>query len=74
VSSPSELVSAEFTLVGSTVSDLHGKFRAIQGCTGGNFTVSGVAEDVDGNGELLLRDHAGELIHITWGSVDYPTG
>ena len=41
VSSPSELVSAEFTLVGSTVSDLHGKFRAIQGCTGGNFTVSG---------------------------------
>jgi BirA family biotin operon repressor/biotin-[acetyl-CoA-carboxylase] ligase len=40
----------------------------------GNFTISGVAEDVDGNGELLLRDHAGELIRITWGSVDYPTG
>jgi BirA family biotin operon repressor/biotin-[acetyl-CoA-carboxylase] ligase len=40
----------------------------------GNFTISGVAEDVDGNGELLLRNHAGELIHITWGSVDYPTG
>ena len=40
----------------------------------GNLTISGVAEDVDGNGELLLRDHAGELIRITWGSVDYPTG
>ena len=40
----------------------------------GNFTISGVAEDVDGNGELLLRDHAGELIRITWGSVEYPTG
>ena len=40
----------------------------------GNITISGVAEDVDGNGELLLRDHAGELIRITWGSVDYPTG
>jgi len=40
----------------------------------GNFTISGIAEEVDGNGELLLRDHAGELIRITWGSVDYPTG
>lgn len=40
----------------------------------GDFTISGVAEDVDGNGELLLRNHAGELIHITWGSIDYPTG
>ena len=40
----------------------------------GNSTISGVAEDVDGNGELLLRSHSGELICITWGSVDYPTG
>ncbi len=40
----------------------------------GNSTISGVAEDVDGNGELLLRSHSGELISITWGSVDYPTG
>ncbi len=40
----------------------------------GNSTISGIAEDVDGNGELLLRNHAGELIRITWGSVDYPTG
>ncbi|HKV58879.1 MAG TPA: biotin--[acetyl-CoA-carboxylase] ligase [Ktedonobacteraceae bacterium] len=40
----------------------------------GNSTISGVAEDVDGNGELLLRNHSGELICITWGSVDYPTG
>lgn len=36
----------------------------------GDFSISGVAEDVDGNGELLLRNHAGELIRITWGSVD----
>ena len=41
VSSPSELISAGFTLSGSTVSDLHGKLRAMQGCTGGNFTVNG---------------------------------
>lgn len=40
----------------------------------GNSTISGVAEDVDANGELLLRDHSGKLINITWGSVDYPTG
>jgi len=40
----------------------------------GNSTISGVAEDVNGNGELLLRDHSGELRCITWGSVDYPTG
>jgi len=39
----------------------------------GDTTISGVAEDVDGNGELLLRRHSGELISITWGSVDYPT-
>jgi BirA family transcriptional regulator, biotin operon repressor / biotin---[acetyl-CoA-carboxylase] ligase len=40
----------------------------------GNSTLSGVAEDVNGNGELLLRDHSGELISITWGSVDYAPG
>ncbi|HEU0002458.1 MAG TPA: biotin--[acetyl-CoA-carboxylase] ligase [Ktedonobacteraceae bacterium] len=40
----------------------------------GNSTISGIAEDVDGNGELLLRNHSGELICITWGSVDHPTG
>lgn len=40
----------------------------------GNSTISGVAEDVNGNGELLLRDHSGELISITWGSIEYPTG
>lgn len=40
----------------------------------GNSTISGVAEDVSGNGELLLRDHSGELKCITWGSIEYPTG
>ena len=35
--------------------------------------VSGVAEDVDDNGELLLRCHSGELVSITWGDVNYPT-
>ena len=39
----------------------------------GDSAISGIAEDVDGNGELLLRRHSGELISITWGSVDYPT-
>jgi len=41
VSRPSELISAGFTLSRSTVSDLHGKLRAVRGCTGGNFTVKG---------------------------------
>jgi BirA family transcriptional regulator, biotin operon repressor / biotin---[acetyl-CoA-carboxylase] ligase len=36
--------------------------------------LSGVAEDVDENGELLLRSHSGELINITWGDVGYPAG
>jgi BirA family biotin operon repressor/biotin-[acetyl-CoA-carboxylase] ligase len=35
--------------------------------------VSGVAEDVDDNGELLLRGHSGERVSITWGDVNYPT-
>ncbi len=43
--------------------------RAISVRQGGS-TISGVAEDVDDNGELLLRRHSGELINITWGSVE----
>lgn len=39
----------------------------------GDKVLSGVAEDVDGNGELLLRRHSGELISIAWGSIEYPT-
>jgi BirA family transcriptional regulator, biotin operon repressor / biotin---[acetyl-CoA-carboxylase] ligase len=35
--------------------------------------ISGIAEDVDDNGELLLRCHSGELVSITWGDVDYRT-
>ena len=35
--------------------------------------IRGVAEDVDDNGELLLRSHSGELVSITWGDVNYPT-
>jgi BirA family biotin operon repressor/biotin-[acetyl-CoA-carboxylase] ligase len=38
----------------------------------GNSVVSGIAEDVDDNGELLLRCHSGELVSITWGDVVYP--
>jgi BirA family transcriptional regulator, biotin operon repressor / biotin---[acetyl-CoA-carboxylase] ligase len=45
--------------------------RAIQVRQGGT-VVSGIAEDVDENGELLLRCHSGELINITWGDVGYP--
>jgi len=38
----------------------------------GDTVISGIAEDVDGNGELLLRRHSGELVSITWGDVGYP--
>jgi BirA family transcriptional regulator, biotin operon repressor / biotin---[acetyl-CoA-carboxylase] ligase len=38
----------------------------------GNSVLSGLAEDVDDSGELLLRRHSGELVSITWGDVDYP--
>ena len=40
----------------------------------GDALVSGFAEDVDDNGELLLRGHSGELVSITWGDVGYPAG
>jgi BirA family biotin operon repressor/biotin-[acetyl-CoA-carboxylase] ligase len=33
--------------------------------------IDGIAENVDENGELLLRDHSGELITITWGTLEY---
>jgi BirA family transcriptional regulator, biotin operon repressor / biotin---[acetyl-CoA-carboxylase] ligase len=39
----------------------------------GNSEISGIAEDVDESGELLLRRHSGELVRITWGDVEYPT-
>ncbi len=35
----------------------------------GNKLLSGVAEDVNEQGELLLRIHSGESISITWGEV-----
>jgi BirA family biotin operon repressor/biotin-[acetyl-CoA-carboxylase] ligase len=37
-----------------------------QGCT----ILSGVAEDVNENGELLLCCHSGERISISWGDVE----
>jgi BirA family biotin operon repressor/biotin-[acetyl-CoA-carboxylase] ligase len=40
----------------------------------GDAIISGIAEDVDDNGELLLRRHSGELVSITWGDVEIPTG
>jgi len=39
----------------------------------GNTIVSGVAEDVDDTGELLLRCHSGKRVSITWGDIGYPT-
>jgi len=39
----------------------------------GSTVTTGIAEDVDGNGELLLRRHSGELVSITWGDVGYLT-
>jgi len=38
----------------------------------GNSVISGIAEDVDESGELLLRRHSGELVRITWGDVEHP--
>ena len=38
----------------------------------GNSVISGIAEDVDESGELLLRRHSGDLVRITWGDVEYP--
>ncbi|MGZ3644905.1 MAG: biotin--[acetyl-CoA-carboxylase] ligase [Ktedonobacteraceae bacterium] len=38
----------------------------------GNSAISGIAEDVDESGELLLRRHSGKLVRITWGDVEYP--
>ncbi|GCE27935.1 hypothetical protein KDA_34190 [Dictyobacter alpinus] len=32
--------------------------------------LSGVAEDVNDHGELLLRSHSGECITITWGDIE----
>jgi BirA family biotin operon repressor/biotin-[acetyl-CoA-carboxylase] ligase len=39
----------------------------------GDSVISGIAEDVDESGELLLRRHSGELVRITWGDVEYPS-
>lgn len=36
----------------------------------GGMILSGVAEDVNENGELLLRSHSGERISISWGDVE----
>ncbi len=38
----------------------------------GNTILSGIAEDVDGNGELLLHCDSDSLVRITWGDVGYP--
>ncbi len=39
----------------------------------GGTVLSGVAEDVNGSGELLLRLSDGTQISITWGEIGYPT-
>ncbi len=39
----------------------------------GGTALSGVAEDVNDNGELLLRLSTGTQISITWGEIGYPT-
>jgi BirA family biotin operon repressor/biotin-[acetyl-CoA-carboxylase] ligase len=36
----------------------------------GDTILSGVAEDVNENGELILRSHSGERISINWGDVE----
>lgn len=47
--------------------------RAIQ-VRQGDTVLSGMAEEVNENGELLLRLHSDELVTIAWGDVGYPTG
>lgn len=39
----------------------------------GEKILSGVAEDVNDTGELLLRCHSGKQVSITWGDIGYPT-
>lgn len=39
----------------------------------GDMLISGVAEDVNDDGELLLRDHSGKRVTISWGDIGYPT-
>jgi BirA family biotin operon repressor/biotin-[acetyl-CoA-carboxylase] ligase len=39
----------------------------------GDTIISGIAEDVNESGELLLRIHSGQQVSITWGDVGYPT-
>jgi BirA family biotin operon repressor/biotin-[acetyl-CoA-carboxylase] ligase len=46
--------------------------RSVQIRQGDNI-VSGVAEDVNDTGELLLRRHSGEIVTIAWGDIGYPT-
>jgi BirA family biotin operon repressor/biotin-[acetyl-CoA-carboxylase] ligase len=36
----------------------------------GDTVISGVAEDVNDSGELLLHRHSGDFVHITWGSIE----
>ena len=37
----------------------------------GDSVISGIAENVDENGELLLRSNSGEMFSITWGTLEY---
>ncbi|MBE3560788.1 MAG: biotin--[acetyl-CoA-carboxylase] ligase [Ktedonobacteraceae bacterium] len=46
--------------------------RTVTVCQGERI-ISGVAEDVKDNGELLLRCPSGEQVSITWGDIGYPT-
>ena len=39
----------------------------------GTTILSGVAEDVNDEGELFLRHHSGERVTITWGDIGHPT-
>jgi len=39
----------------------------------GDMLISGVAEDVNDDGELLLRAHSGNRVTISWGDIGYPT-
>jgi BirA family transcriptional regulator, biotin operon repressor / biotin---[acetyl-CoA-carboxylase] ligase len=73
-------VATSFSMAHSPVSrSLRGRWREKLSTLGrsilvrqGDTVLSGIAEDVDDNGELLLRRHSAELVSITWGDVGYP--
>lgn len=69
---PDSMVSASQRVHERWRSSLSTLGRTIEVRQGGT-VLSGIAEDVNDNGELLLRLSTGTQISITWGEIGYPT-